>query len=106
MRYQHQDYYEAHPVLYLITPEQNYRLEVFAARTINSDAANYPVWFSDAEERGRYLNKAITQSVIDTGAEIRTDVSFCTLVTCSYYAGFEDAKFVVHCWVVPIDNFD
>lgn len=103
MDYQKQAYYEDHPSLYFLTPSQNYIIEVFAARTTKSDPDYFPCWFTSSGARESFYGKALSQSTIKTDVPYREDVQIISLVTCSYYAGFDDAKFQVHGFLVPLD---
>lgn len=102
MQYQKQDYYAEHPEMYFITPNGSYRFVVFSARTTGNDDDIFPTWFESPGARKTYYAKAVAQSTIDTDVPYRDDVQLMSLVTCSYYGGYEDAKFIVHGWLVPL----
>lgn len=59
--YKDQSYYEKHPVFYIFTPKQVYRLELFAGN-IFSGADPVPTHFSDSAERREWLEKRIQNS--------------------------------------------
>lgn len=103
MEYQKQDYYESHPYLYFLTPDQNYKLIIFAARMTKNDAALFPTWFESDGARETFYARAVSQSTVKTEVPYRDDVQMMSLVTCSYYSGYEDAKFQVHGWLVPME---
>lgn len=101
-RYADRSYYDAHPILYLMTAGgQNYRIEVFAACARNSDADQYPVYFQTAAMRSRYIRAAGEDSKLGLTVKEREE-RLISLVTCSYSGGEYD-KFVVYGWLVPID---
>ena len=102
MQYQKQDYYTSHPVLYLITPEKSYEIQVFAARTTDSDPELFLTWFASEGARENYYGRARAQSTIQTEVGYNKEAQLVSLVTCSYYDGYEDAKFQVHGWLVPL----
>ena len=104
--YYKQDYYEQHRVLYILTPIRDYRLEVYSVRTTKPEAEYYYIWFDPAATMGygTYISKAIGQSTVANKTDMSQDYNTVTLSTCSYYAGFEDAKFLVHCKLVPLGD--
>ena len=100
-RYAARDYYDAHPVLYLMTRGgQNYRIEVFAACARSSDAGEYPVYFQTPAMRSQYIRAAAEDSKLNLTVTEREE-RLVSLVTCSYNGGDND-KFVVYGWLVPI----
>ena len=99
--YRDQAYYEQHPQMMLFTPAQNYRIDVFAARTASPEMANYPTWFENADARSQYLNAVQAQSFIRAEVEIAADAKLVSLVTCSDYDAGENARFVVHGVLTP-----
>lgn len=103
LQYQKQTYYDKHPTLYLLTKEQNYRIDLFSARFVESDPRYYPIWFPDEQEKKTFLVTAISQSdftPIDT--DYRPDSRIVSLVTCAYSNYIEDAKYQVLGWLTPI----
>ena len=103
LHYQKQDYYDAHPTMYLLTLDGNYRIDLFAARFTDSDSAQYPVFFASEEEKESFVGTAIRQSdIAPADAEFRPDTRIITLVTCAYSNYIEDAKYQVLGWLTPI----
>ena len=100
-RYASRDYYDAHPVLYLMTGGgQSYRIEVFAACARDSDADEYPVYFQMPAMRSQYIRAAVEDSKLGLSVTEREE-RMVSLVTCAYNGGDND-KFVVYGWLVPI----
>lgn len=102
LNYQKQDYFNAHPVLYLLTPEQNYRVEVFAAWHCDSSGEHFPVWFESDAVRKQFIQNAENATGYDTDVEFRNQAAILSLVTCSYSEYLDDAKFMVNGYLVPI----
>ncbi len=98
--YRKEGYYEAHPVLYLNTPSQNYRLEVFAGYVTDAGSDSYLLGFSDDGDYLRYLDSMKSQSNFTTPITFSPQDRIVTLSTCSYE--FFDARYVVQCKLVPI----
>lgn len=90
--YKKQEYYDAHPVMYLLTPEKQYKVELVAGILSRADASFYdfPVPEDRREEVVRDWLKA---STFETKTQIQPDDRFVTLSTCSYE--FSDARYVV-----------
>lgn len=91
--YKKQEFYDAHPTVLLVTPEQNIRIEVFAGYVANvkDDAweidlesdMKFEEWLADAKERSCFesgIAPAVTDRIV-------------TLSTCSYE--FDNARFVL-----------
>lgn len=91
-KYKEQSYYDAHPVLYLLTPEKSYRLVVFAGFVTASDSSVYTLQFPDGD-RQSWIEKALKQSDFQTDVQVAADEPVVTLSTCDYT--YEDARYVV-----------
>ena len=103
LQYQKQSYYDEHPTMYLITPEKNYRIDLFAAEFTNSEQKHFPVWFESEQKRQAFVQMAIANSTFTPNdAAYRTDGQIISLVTCAYSDYIEDAKFQVHGWLTEI----
>lgn len=102
MEYQSEDYYREHPRLYLLTPEQDYRIEVFAAWGSNSNGENFPTRFLSDASRRQFYNDAVARSSFGDTSDYRADAKMISLVTCSYDTHYDDARFQVNGWLVPI----
>ncbi|MBP3539565.1 MAG: class B sortase [Oscillospiraceae bacterium] len=100
--YSEDGYYATHPVLYLNTPKQNYKIEVFTAYICNYDSDTYTLSFSSAEEYGAWLEKMKSQSIFDSDTEVTIDDRVVTLSTCTYE--YDNARFVVQGKLVPLDG--
>ena len=94
VEYRSQEYYAAHPVIYLLTPERDYLLEVFSG--IVSDPADEELafWFGSAAEREAYYEQAVERSDFISDMAMTAKDHIVTLSTCTYE--FEDARYLVH----------
>lgn len=102
--YAKESYYEAHPVMYLLTPTKNFRIDLFACRTIEADIRYFPTTFSTREAFLMYASKAESQSYWQRSMQLENDsAALATLVTCSYYNGMKDPRLQVLGWVTPIE---
>lgn len=90
-KYRSQDYYEEHPVLFLLTPEGDYRAEIFAAFAISANGALFDL--SDpAASRAAVLRSATYSNNIRSDVEVGEEDRIVTLSTCTYD---DSARYVV-----------
>ena len=99
--YDQQEYYDAHPILYMNTPEQNYRIEVFAAYITDADSDTYTMNFGSQPAYAEYLKKVVSQSLVKTDVTPEVSDHIITFSTCTYE--YADARFVVLGRLVPIN---
>lgn len=98
--YDRQDYYEAHPVLYFNSPQQNYRIEVFSAYITDPGAVSYIIEFGEDYTFQNFLDEVRGLSEIQSPVEVTTEDRIITFSTCTYE--YDNARFVVHGKLVPI----
>ena len=91
-KYKEQHYYDEHPTMYLLTPEQNYRIELVAGYVTPSDSEIYTIPY-ESQTGTALLAQAIGQSTFVSSAEAKETDCFITLSTCSYE--YDDARYVV-----------
>ncbi len=99
--YDKQEYYDAHPKLYINTPDGNYRVEVFSAYITDADSDTYTIGFSSDEDYQAYLDKMVSQSAFTSDVKPTSKDRIVTLSTCTYE--YADARFVVQGRLVPIN---
>lgn len=91
--YQEQSYYEAHPVMWLLTPEQSYELQLVAGYVTDTNDSLY--YFDDVSfESDELLKEANEKSMfsVKNNEKIKNE-RIIVLSTCSYEA--DNARFVV-----------
>ena len=96
MNYKSQSYYEAHPYSYLYTPNQTYKVNLFAGCIVEHDADVYATSLSDS-----YLQQCINESTFKSGSGVPTG-SILTLSTCDY--DFDNARYVLMGELIPVKN--
>lgn len=104
LNYREQSYYDAHPVLYLNTPTQNYKIEVFSGYICNYDSDTYTLSFPSEEDYVNFVNKMKSQSDFNCDVEVTGNDRIITLSTCTYE--YDNARYVVQGKLVPLDNVD
>lgn len=95
MNYKSQSYYDAHPYLYLYTPDQTYKVNLFAGFVTphNSDVYAYSLSSS-------YLQECINSSTFNARTGVPTG-NILTMSTCDY--DYDNARYVVLGELVPMD---
>lgn len=96
-----QDFYEAHPQMWLLTPEGDYRIVLFAGYTTSADSEAYTIFTGSSPELEEYLAACMEKS--DFRAEVdfpqEPGAGYVMLSTCEY--AFQDARYVLHGILVP-----
>lgn len=92
LKYKEQAYYDEHPVLYYLTPEAEYAIEVYAGCVVSTDECIY-LTNPDEEDLAAFLRKAREKSGFRSDVEIKDTDTIITLSTCSYE--FDGARFVL-----------
>lgn len=93
-------YYEEHPVMWLLTPEQDYKVLIFAGYNTPAVSDTYTIFHEPCAELDEYLQKCAGQSDFDTGIEPDGKGKYVVFSTCSYV--FTDARYVLHGVMVPV----
>lgn len=90
--YKAQSYYDEHPVLWLLTPETNYKVELIAGYVTAVDSEIYflPQTEQDIQT---LINQAIQKSTFSTDIALGDDDKYLTLSTCSYE--YDNARYVL-----------
>ena len=99
--YADQSFYEQHPVMYLNTPSQNYRIDLFSGFTAEPRSFVYTSAFSSDEDYAAFLRRLLAASEIDCGLEPGVGDRIVTLSTCTYSG--EDVRFVLCGTLTEID---
>jgi len=92
--YKEQSYYDAHPELYLYTPEANYRVELFAGQVLSGTTGEFPLIFESEVEGQEWIRKLLNSSTFSGGKEPAGGGRILALCTCSYE--YQNARYVVY----------
>lgn len=90
--YNSQEYYNAHPVMYLLTPLQNYKIEFIAGYVTSVDSEIYDIK-NTIEERDTIVQMALDKTGFTSEVVITDNDRIITLSTCSYE--YENARYVL-----------
>lgn len=94
-QYKKQEWYDEHPELWLLTPDGDYRLTVFAAYVTIADSYVYQTFADFGDAYTAWQERVCAAGGIETGIVPSTEDRVVTLSTCSYE--YDDARMVVHC---------
>ena len=97
IKYKDPDFYKKHPCMYLFTPQQNYRLDLFAGLVVEADD---DIYFGDVTME--QLQRCVSRSTFTAQTDIPAENPIVTLSTCSYE--FDDARYIVLAELVPIEE--
>ena len=89
-----------HPVMYLNTPTQNYKVELFAGYLTDADSNTYTISFPDDSSFLLYCQEMKAKSDFASDVVIQPGDRIITLSTCSYE--WHDARYVVQGRLVPL----
>lgn len=103
-----QEFYEEHPVMWLFTPKQDYKVILFSGYTTSANSEAYTIFSDSGKELEEYLEKCIGKSDFEADVSDRIQEEgtgniadkYIVLSTCSYV--FEDARYVIHGFLVPV----
>ena len=97
-----QEYFEKHPYMWLLTPEQNYRIDLFAGYLTSALSDVYTISQGYGTQLEEYLEKAADSSDFTSDVVIPEEgFSYIVLSTCEYQ--FDNARYVLHGKLVPAD---
>lgn len=91
--YKKQEFYQTHPTILLITPEQNIRVEIFASYVANVKDDAWEITLEPDTKFEDWLEAARSRSCFDSDIIPAVTDRIVTLSTCSYE--FDNARFVL-----------
>ena len=94
--YEKQEFYDAHPVVLLITPTRQYKIRLFSGY-VSDTWSN--AWEKDfgGQDFGDWISNIASRSCFSAEILPTADDRILTLSTCSY--DFDEARFVVHGYI-------
>lgn len=88
-KYKKQEYYDAHPVLYFLTPTANYKIELVSGNTIH----RHSDFYRPDIDMNTVLGNYIPNSTFKTELELSGEDKYISLSTCVW--DFTDARYVI-----------
>ena len=92
-QYESQEYYDSHPVLWLVTSEKSYLVEIFTGFVTDTDSDVWQIEFATKEEYRSWLDRMKENSMFACDVMPGAEDQILTLATCSYK--YDDARFAV-----------
>ena len=89
-----QSYFEAHPVMWLLTPSGDYRVRLFSGYTTDARSEAYTLIPANGDFLSQYLEKAARKSDFQAGFTADENGRFVMLSTCAY--DYDHARYVLH----------
>lgn len=93
IKYKQQSYYDEYQVIYLLTPDKNYRIELLAGYVTSVASDAYKLDFDTVEQMDKYVAETIKKSTFKTNAEYKPGDRLITFSTCSYE--YTNARYVL-----------
>lgn len=91
--YQTQSYFEAHPQMFLLTPEKDYKVEMVAGYTTSANSEVYSIFIPNEKEKVWLMERWLDASDFVSGYDLTAEDRLLTLSTCSYE--YSDARYVL-----------
>ncbi len=98
-KYKQQSYCDQHPIMYYLTPDGNYKLELFAGLVVKRDDKIYLPNQSE-EEFAELIKEYRAKSTFKSDIELEYNDTIVTLSTCSYE--FDNARYIVMGRLIPV----
>ena len=83
--YQNQAFYDAHPIMEMMTPHNHYTLTLFAAYMIDSAIETVPISFNNNQAFEDFIIQAIQRSNFSADVKVNDNDRLVTLVTCTNF---------------------
>lgn len=90
--YKEQSYYDEYPILWLLTPKQNYKIELIAGYVTPSTSDVYKDFYNQ-DELDKHIKDSVDKSTFVSGINIAEVDRIVTLSTCSYE--YSNARYVL-----------
>ena len=101
-QWQFQSYFDEHPVMWLLTPEQDYKIALFSAYDISAYDDVYNIQRYPGLAFDSYLQTALARSSVKSEVELEPEGHYVLMSTCAYV--FDNARSVVHGLLQPISS--
>lgn len=101
--YEQQEYYEAHPVIQLFTPQGDYTIKLIAGFVESGNTDFVRLTFEDDADFLAYIQQLKSKSTFTSPVELQPQDRILTFSTCSY--NFNNARYVLFGKLVPIVRY-
>ncbi len=100
--WRNQDYFNEHPIMWLLTPEQDYRIDLFSAYVTPADSDSFTVIHNPGPHLDAYLRRANGLSEVHTEVQLEPEGKYVMLTSCAY--DYDSARMVLHGKLVPVNS--
>ena len=99
-----QSFYEDHPVMWLLTPTQDYQVVLVSGHHVSAYSDLYQILHEHNADFEHFLMEATSSSDFTpvAGADVNMDRNYVMLSTCAYV--FDNARYVLHGKLVPVNS--
>ncbi len=97
-----QDFFDEHPVMYILTPEKDYKVVLFSVYTVSASSEAYALISGPGEDLTEYIKVTKERSIVKADVELDPEAKYVMLSTCS--KEFASARTVLHGMLVPLDS--
>jgi len=93
VKYKEQSYFDSHPIMYYLTPDKSFKIELLAGYVTPRDSEVYNKSFGTQEPLDKFMESAIKKSTFKSNVEYAAEDKLITLSTCSYE--YSNARYVI-----------
>ena len=97
-----QDYYDAHPVMWLLTPERDYRIDLLCGFVTSATSDSFSIYHDHGPDFDAYIRNAMARSEFFSGLDPDLNGNFVMLSTCAYV--FDNARSVMYGQLVGVES--
>lgn len=94
-----QEFFDAHSAMWLLTPTQNYKIELIGGHLTSAVSDDYKIFTGPSPEFDEYLEEVVRLSDVQSDVETPGDGHYVMLSTCEY--DYEDARYVLYGRLIP-----
>ncbi len=95
-------FFDQHPVMWLLTPQQNYKVLLFSAYQTQATSATYTIYTGPCEGMDEYLQMAAAQSAVEAAVPLDGGARYILLSTCGSSYGDSLDRHVLHGMLQPV----
>lgn len=101
--WEEEGFYEEHPVMWLLTPEQDYKVVLFAGYSTTAGSDTYLIFEKQGKEFEEYLQACAEKSDFQTDIAVDGTKNCIVLSTCALYTA-TNSRYVMHGMLVPVNR--
>lgn len=101
-QWQDQAFFDEHPVMWLLTPQQNYKVLLFSAYLTDALSDTYTAFTDPCEELNDYLRMAVELSAVESGVTPDGNAHHILLSTCGTSYSDDTRRNVLHGMLLPV----